>query len=327
MKLISVIIPVFNLENYIVTCLDSIYSQGVNEDLFEVIAVNDGSSDNSLERLKDYAAKHSNLKVLSQNNGGVSVARNNAIKKSESLYVSFLDADDMMAEGALNVLCEIINDKDGMFDVCYCRSFIKYDNNKLVETHLWQEYFQEGFIYNGNDITSVNYMNGGSVCGGIYKLSYLKEKVLFFGEGIANGEDTIFNYMLFAKNPRIMFLNQTFNFVTDRPESASHSYSMSRVEKFRPAMLYLIDYYNTKEMSDADKQALDASVYHIISLAVNMYIQVGGKNYSRIKNLLAIRNVWHLNVPWLPKNQRMKISILNMSFFLYYLLLRIKNRK
>ena len=81
---ISVVIPVYNAEKYLAKCLDSIFIQSGT---FEVIAVNDGSTDNSLNILKQYAAKHSNMKVIDQQNQGIASARNAGIRASKYKYI------------------------------------------------------------------------------------------------------------------------------------------------------------------------------------------------------------------------------------------------
>ena len=322
MKLLSIIIPVYNLEDYIVKCLDSIYCQGVDESLFEVIAIDDGSQDSCLNLLVDYAKRHGNMRVLSQKNSGVSVARNKGLDKAASSFLTFIDADDIMADNALSDILELIQAKGEYFDVCYCQSFICELNGNVRESHLWHLFFEEGIMYHGTDIIAHRYLNGGSVCGGVYKTEYLKKNNMFFGEGIANGEDTIFNYLLFAKNPRIIFANIRLNLVTVRQGSASHSYSMDRVEKFRIAIFYL---KGLCAGSLPEREAIDASFYHVISLAVNMYIELGGRDWLYIRELLNIRNLHKLHISWFAKKQKIMIYVLNKSFYLYFKILLFKN--
>lgn len=90
--LVSIIVPVYNTEKYIRECLNSLIQQSYSH--IEIIAVDDGSTDNSLCLLKKLAAKDSRLKVFSQPNQGVSAARNLALSKATGTYVMFVDADD-----------------------------------------------------------------------------------------------------------------------------------------------------------------------------------------------------------------------------------------
>lgn len=100
---ISVIVPVYNAENYLKACMDSLVNQTKKE--IEIIAINDGSKDNSLKILEDYESKYPNLvKVLSQENQGLSVTRNNGIKVAKGKYVFFVDSDDVVKTNILEKL-------------------------------------------------------------------------------------------------------------------------------------------------------------------------------------------------------------------------------
>lgn len=112
MKL-SIIIPVYNAEKYIGWCLDSCLNIGgvINND-YEIICVNDGSSDNSIEIIKQYENK--GIKVLTKPNGGVSSARNLGLEKAQGDYVWFVDADDMIVPNSFKT---IINYQSGEIDV------------------------------------------------------------------------------------------------------------------------------------------------------------------------------------------------------------------
>lgn len=96
---ISVIIPVYNREAYIAKCIDSVLKQ--NTIAIEVIIIDDGSTDNSLEICNNYAAAHSNILVIHQENKGMASARNVALNVARGEYITFLDSDDCMGQGAL----------------------------------------------------------------------------------------------------------------------------------------------------------------------------------------------------------------------------------
>ena len=109
MKLFSVILPIYNVENYIDKCLNSIYSQKIDDELFEVIAVNDGSPDNSMEIVRKYVEYHSNLHIVNKENGGVSSARNEGIRIANGKYLLFIDPDDLIIPNSLIQLLDKLN--------------------------------------------------------------------------------------------------------------------------------------------------------------------------------------------------------------------------
>lgn len=92
--LISLIVPVYNVEKYLERCLDSLIGQTLAD--IEIICVNDGSQDRSLEILQEYASHDSRIRVFDQANSGVSVARNNALKHVKGKFYMFVDSDDWL---------------------------------------------------------------------------------------------------------------------------------------------------------------------------------------------------------------------------------------
>jgi len=98
MKTVSVVIPIYNVQDYLTKCLNSLYDQ--LNDTIEVILVNDGSTDNSLEICRKYAEKYPNTIVIDKENGGLSDARNVGTEAASGEYIYYLDSDDWLAPGA-----------------------------------------------------------------------------------------------------------------------------------------------------------------------------------------------------------------------------------
>lgn len=111
MKILSVIVPVYNVEIYLAKCLESLLKQDLSIDDYEIIVVNDGSTDNSLVISEKYSEKHSNLLVINQENKGLSGARNAGLKKAKGKYILFIDSDDYILENSLKLLIETIDKK------------------------------------------------------------------------------------------------------------------------------------------------------------------------------------------------------------------------
>lgn len=115
MSKISIIIPVYNADKYLSKCLSSLLGQSFTD--WEAICVNDGSTDNSLDILQEYAKKDSRIKLLIQDNQGLSQARNNALKIAQGDYISFLDADDWINDDYLQGLYNAIIEHDACIAV------------------------------------------------------------------------------------------------------------------------------------------------------------------------------------------------------------------
>jgi Glycosyltransferases involved in cell wall biogenesis len=103
---LSIIVPVYNVEKFIHPCLESIFRQGLDENCFEVIIVNDGTEDHSMEVIQDIVEQHKNIIVLNQENQGLSVARNNGIAVAKGEYILMPDSDDLLIDYSLKPLLE-----------------------------------------------------------------------------------------------------------------------------------------------------------------------------------------------------------------------------
>lgn len=108
MPLISVIIPVYNVQKYLNQCIDSVLNQGVKD--IEIILINDGSTDNSGNICDEYAREDNRIKVIHKENGGLSDARNFGIKQAKGKYLLFLDSDDYWMEGSLKEVVKCTKD-------------------------------------------------------------------------------------------------------------------------------------------------------------------------------------------------------------------------
>ncbi len=128
--LVSVIIPVYNVEQYLRQCLDSVVNQTLKD--IEIICVNDSSTDNSLAILNEYAARDSRIKVITQPNGGAGAARNNGLSASTGKYLSFLDSDDFFEPDMLELAYEKAEEDKADFVVFQSDQYYT-DDDKFVQ--------------------------------------------------------------------------------------------------------------------------------------------------------------------------------------------------
>ena len=119
MVTISIIIPVYNVEKYLRECLGSILNQTFTD--FEVICVNDGSTDSSLKILKEYSQKDSRFKIINQENQGAGATRNNGLKYAQGEFVQFLDSDDYFEPTMLEEMYNKAREFDADLVVCSCK--------------------------------------------------------------------------------------------------------------------------------------------------------------------------------------------------------------
>lgn len=131
--MITLVLPVYNVEKYLDKCLSTIFSQTFKN--FELIIVNDGSTDNSKEIIKSYINKFSNIIYLEQKNQGQSVARNNAIKHASGDYIIFIDSDDFLDLTMLEKMYKVAVKIDADAVICSHKELYK-SNGRLVEINL-----------------------------------------------------------------------------------------------------------------------------------------------------------------------------------------------
>lgn len=191
MKL-SIIIPAYNVEQFIPKCLDSIFGQNCSG--FEVIVVNDGSNDATPALLKGYAEKHSNLNVINQDNAGMSTARNRGLEVAKGEYVMFVDSDDWLCNNALESLCPNLNGED-----IVCFNAKKYLENKDVfvdNNRPFPNRVMSGWDYFNSQRLIPAEIHFVCVWQRTYKRDFLDAKKLRFADGILRAEDDLFSTMV-----------------------------------------------------------------------------------------------------------------------------------
>lgn len=215
MKL-SIIIPVYNVEQYVEKCLTSCLTQNVPSDDYEIIVINDGTKDNSLSVIERVAKEHSNIRIFSQENQGLSMARNNGLDKARGDYVWFVDSDDWIEQ---NCLAEIIqkiyeNDLDALTVVA---ANVYGDNIKRrMEWGMIKEK-----IFTGRDFAmKIGYI----VCVPftIYRRNFLLENKLSFMPNVFH-EDSEFTPRAYYRIKKIGVYNDITYFVRQNPNSITRS--------------------------------------------------------------------------------------------------------
>ena len=130
---LSIIVPVYNVENYIRDCFNSIFRQKLNDEDFEVVIINDGTEDNSMTVIADFISQHHNIIIVNQDNQGSSVAWNKGIAIAHGEYILFVDADDLLIERRLKLLLEKAVETKADIVV---PEFIEVDDKELTESKI-----------------------------------------------------------------------------------------------------------------------------------------------------------------------------------------------
>lgn len=200
MKRLSIIVPVYNVEQYLLRCLNSLFVQNVDESEFEVVIVNDGSPDNSSAIAEDFAKLHSNVKVVSRPNGGLSAARNTGLEQAIGKYVWFVDSDDFIEPHSIKPLLDYADAND--LDVL-CFNLRLYFDSGSVEAY-YNPSTTTGKIMTGEHFLAAQSMPPAAVLA-FYKREQLIKHGLQFKIGILH-EDQEFT-------PKAYFLAQKIAYV------------------------------------------------------------------------------------------------------------------
>ena len=183
----SIIIPIYNVEQYLCDCLDSVLNQSFSD--WEAICVNDGSTDGSAAILEEYVVKDKRFKIVTQPNGGLSSARNTGMETAKGDYIVFLDSDDWLELDALETLAKNLDGEDML---CFSgRRYFEDEKDYRQSDNLNERCYSSGMeYYNENALQSRDF---AFVCVVLraYRRSFLVHNHLLFQEGIYH-EDNLF---------------------------------------------------------------------------------------------------------------------------------------
>ena len=204
MSLISVIVPVYNVEKYLAKCLDTVLAQTFTD--IEVICVNDGSTDGSRKILEEYSKKDSRIKIVDKENGGLSSARNAGMKIATGEFISFVDSDDWIDETMLEKLHQNITSLNTDIAICAVHQF----DEEKQEIDDSCEYFTLGYFDESFNNKAFSYVETKpfllDVCvmawNKLYRKSFLDECRVEFPEGLVF-EDGPFFFSIFFKTKRV----------------------------------------------------------------------------------------------------------------------------
>lgn len=254
--ILSIIIPVYNIEKYLSECLSSVFSQELDD--FEVICVNDGSTDNSQAIIDSYASKHLNLRCINQPNGGLSDARNTGIDNSQGKLIFFLDGDDTIADNhTLATALKICKDND--LDL--------FVGNALVDSqHPYLDNFpKDNGLLTGPELTHLFLTNSRTIIEPvwcyIYKRDFINTNNLRFKKGIYH-EDVLFTPQALCLAKRTMCSDTKFvDYTTSRTGAITSFLSLKHLSDRRDTARQLHSFFNTHPDLGLDAQRIVFDIY------------------------------------------------------------------
>ena len=200
---VSIIISIYNVEKYLRQCLDSVVNQTLKE--MEIICVNDGSLDNSLEILKEYVIKDNRIILIDQKNEGAGAARNTGLDAANGKYVHFLDGDDWLERNAMEILYNKAEPEN--LDIL---KFDRFTYNDDTDIRTPVEYFDGKKlpnVFSSKIIPSIFNIASSTAWNKLYRRSFLKEKNIRF-QNLKTCNDIYFAFAAIALTDRVSIINK-----------------------------------------------------------------------------------------------------------------------
>lgn len=215
--IVSIVVPVYNSEKYVGRCLKSLLSQTLKN--IEVVVVDDGSCDNSLDICEAFARKDSRIKVISVEHGGVSSARSHGIDIACGQYIGFVDSDDYVEENMYQVMLDNVEKKSS--EICVVGYFT--DDSGVLEVH---DVVEGEFGHNeAMKLMLADQAFFTSMCNKLYLKNIITEKV---PADLYMCEDYYFNYLAFKKVKSVVSINQPLYYYYSNKCSATHTRDLGR---------------------------------------------------------------------------------------------------
>ena len=307
MKL-SIVIPVYNVEQYIAKCLQSCIDQDLLEDEYEIIVVNDGTQDKSISIVEDLCKQKKNIHIINRLNGGLSAARNTGLQESKGEYVWFVDSDDWIEP---NVLKKLYNraSRDNLDVLCFNLQLAFPDGHKTQYNISCQE---NGKVYGGSSFVCCVDMPPAAWLA-LYRREYLQSRFLSFCEGILHEDqeftprayylanriaffdDVVYNYnqrqggIMKSKNNKkrcadlLKVADSLYDFAIKNIEQESPAYyaiikkvnfAVSQSIAFYEKSYFSLNLYKQKPYYPLDIRNTNSffSKYHLINLSLQFYV-------------------------------------------------------
>lgn len=329
MKLkVSVIVPVYNVETYLERCLDSLINQTLED--IEIIAVNDGSTDNSLHILNKYAKKDKRIKVINKDNTGVSDCRNIAMKQMKGEYLTFVDSDDWIDNNALEIMYKKAKEEKSDLVMCtYMREFTKHSKEKkfdMPQTVIYEKYeinkLQRKLfgpideeLGNPEGLDSL-----GTVWAKLYKVEVIRNNNLEFEDlkVIGSNEDGLFNIYIFNNISRAVFINKPlYHYWKDNPISITSRYNPNLKNQWTNLFNHMMNFIKVNNLDKSYENALNNRVcMSVLGLGLNECSK--SNSVSTITKIRNIKNI--INDDMISKSyEQFKMDKFPIHWKLFYI--------
>lgn len=305
---ISIIVPIFNVENYLSRCLESLLNQQFKA--VEIICINDGSTDQSGSILNDYKNKHHEIIVVQKHNNGVSDARNDGLRIAQGDYIGFVDPDDWIHPFMYDELYQTAVRENADIVMCsYVREFGTHSNVKKFD--------MPPFIsYKGSELKSVllkrligptdkeaaspeNLDSWGTVWSKLYKADLIKKQEVFFTDLklIGSNEDTLFNINAVYNAESFVFINKPlYHYWRSNESSITTKYNRHLTDQFFTLYQLMENFIEEKNLGSEYKAVLNNRIsLNTLGLGLNTISKSNKSSFvDRLRQLKKIISSDHM---------------------------------
>ena len=263
---LSIIVPVYNVERYIRPCVESIFNQGLDDNDFELILVNDGTRDNSFGIIADIIHVHHNIKILEQKNSGPSFARNNGMKNAIGQYLLFVDSDDLLIDNCIAKLLDIAMGKSADLLI---GDYLRLTDEQIVE--------RKYGISSGNEIAEKSgyelYLENLNpyecyVWRILYKRSFLLNHNIFFTSNGFYYEDIPFVHECYLKVGKCILTNQVIYIYRRGHVSITSSFNVRKAMDLNESIEKLWAFQNLPEITADIRQKIKDNTFVTLSFGL-----------------------------------------------------------
>lgn len=317
MKKVSVIIPVYNVENYLRKCLNSLVNQTLKD--IEIIVVNDGTLDNSQEIIDEYVKKYPK-KVVSiiQENGGQGAARNTGLLHAKGEYIGYVDSDDYVEENMYEELYKKAKEADS--DIVICGNNVVKENYEFLSKE---------------DVDKEFLLGKMAVWNKIYKKNIIVDNKIQFRSKVWY-EDLDFTMKVYFSSKKISYVDKPLYNYLLREGSTMNNNNIKRNLELIEAFDSLIDYCKDKKIYNKAKDEIEfLCIYHMYIFATTRVLNTNNKYKDKIEIINKFKNYINSNFPnfkqnkylyLLPKRRKLIYNLINSKFYCIIIaLFKIKN--
>ena len=328
---LSIVVNMYNTASFLPRCLDTLLDQDIPADSYEIILVDDGSTDNSLELAQEYAAKSTSdatmptIRVEHHANKGLAGARNTGLKAATGKYLCFVDPDDYIKNQSLSALLNQM-DEENLDVLRFNYQKVDEEGNYLADSEMESSFDYSSKIMSGIEFMQDRLTTSCYVWAYIYRRELIIENDIYFDES-CYFDDVPWLPRVLPLATRMNIINKRHLYYTQRKGSLVHTVNSTAVKRKIDGQMKLLqilhDHKPNLRIKDWYNRMYTHLVVSILTTVANNLYSMRNEYIDRIKEY----NLFPLSPDKMLKNNKHKITLINLNPKLFMWLINVKNKK